>query len=162
VERWYALFTKPRAEHRVAEALAARGLDVWLPRLVYHDRQRRPTVRPFFPRYLFGRFDWEQAGMVNVQWTPGLTRVVTFDGRPAWLADERLDYLRERLDRLDGDDFLALKPGERVRVTGGPFRDLEAVFDRRLNGQERVAVLLDILGRPTVVVLSGAHVERIA
>jgi transcriptional antiterminator NusG len=162
VERWYAMFVKPRAEARVAETLAARGLETWLPILHYHTREGRPAWRPFFPRYLFARFDWENAGSLNIQWTPGLTRLVTFDGRPAWLADEQLAYLRGELDELDGDAFLSLKPGERVRVRRGPFRALDAVFDRRLNGQARVSVLLRILGRETPVVLDEADIERIA
>lgn len=160
--RWYPLYTKPRAEARVAEALSARGVEAWLPRLAFHDRQGTQVVRPFFPRYLFARLDWEEGGAVSVRWTPGLTSLVAFDGCPAWLADERMAYLRQRLDGLDGDAYMALKPGDRVRITSGPFRDLDAIFDRQLNGRERVAVLLEILGRPTVVRLGEDQVERIA
>jgi transcriptional antiterminator RfaH len=162
LERWHALYAKARAEERVGEALAARGVEVWVPRLAFHDRHGQWQVRPYFPRYLFARFDWERGGIGNIQWTPGLTRLVTFDGRPAALDDARLHYLRSRLETLDGDEFIALKPGERVRVKNGPFRDLEAVFDRRLNGQARVGVLLDILGRQTSVELAETDIERIA
>ena len=162
MEHWHALYAKPRSEERVAEALMARGVGVWVPRLVFHDRQGRRMVKAFFPRYLFARFDWESSGAVNVQWTPGLASLVTFDGRPAWLDDGRFDYLRGRLEHLDGDDFVAFKPGERVRVKRGPFREVEAVFDRRLNGPARVGVLLRILGRETPVVLHEGDIERIA
>lgn len=162
MERWYTLYAKPRAEQRVGEALVARGVEVWVPHIVYHGKRGTPLVKPFFPRYLFARFDWEHGGIGSIQWTPGLVRVLLFDGKPAWLPDEKVAYLSSRLEAINGDDFLAIKPGERVRVKQGPFRDVEAVFDRRLNGQQRVAVLLEILGRHTPVVLGIDDIERIA
>ena len=160
MQQWYALFTKPRMERRVADILDGRGIQVFVPLLYHHGKRGGWLAAPFFPRYLFALLDWEDAGLRAVQWTPGLTRVVTFDGRPAPMPPEKLQYLRERLDRLDGDDFLSLKVGERVRVKRGPFADVEAVFDGRLNGENRVAILLRILGRDTRVEVSGEDVER--
>jgi len=160
--RWHVLFTKPRMEHRVSETLAGRDIDVFLPVLWYHGKRGDLLDKPFFPRYLFARLDWEHTGVRDVQWTPGLTRVVAFMGKPAWLPDDRIAYLRDTLECLDGDAFLALKPGERVRIKRGPFAELEAVFDRQLNGERRVAVLLEILGRQTCVVLNAEDVDRIA
>jgi transcriptional antiterminator RfaH len=149
-------------EHRVAEALEARGVEVFAPVIEYHGRSGALLDKPFFPRYIFAHFDWDSEGYASVQWTPGLSCVVNFDGRPAWLEDEYVAYLRAELEVLDGDEFLALKPGERVRVTDGPFRDLEAIFAGRMNGEQRVAVLLEILGRPTRVEVDSDIVRRIA
>lgn len=161
--RWYALMAKPRQETRVAESLAARGLEVFLPSYRHRDRRSgRQQTRPFFPRYLFARFDWERTGWAAVQWTTGLSRVVTFDGRPAWLDEGLVGHWRERLARLDGDAFVRLKPGDRVRVQSGPFRDYEAVFDRHLNGESRVAILVDILGRKTSVQVPAMDVNLVA
>jgi len=162
VRRWYTLFTKPRCEVRVADILGGRDLEVFAPLIEYHGKRGDLLDKPFFPRYIFARFDWDCDGAASVQWTPGLTRVVTFDGHPAWLEDAQVDYLRSRLGQIDGDDFLRLKRGERVRVKSGPFRDLDAVFDKHLNGQARVAVLLHILGRKTRVILHAEEIARIA
>jgi hypothetical protein len=41
----------------------------------------------FSRRYIFARLDWEAAGVSDVKWTPGLTRVVTFQGEPAIMPD---------------------------------------------------------------------------
>lgn len=160
MQRWHVLFTKPRHEWRVADALDARGLEVYVPSFWYHGKRGTLLEQPFFPRYMFARLDWEETGLRGIQWTPGLTRVVAFDGQPAWLPDPNVDYLRRRLGNVDGDDFLRLKPGEPVRVKRGPFAELEAVFDSHLNGERRVAVLLRILGRHTRVILGADDVER--
>jgi len=162
VLRWHALFTKPRHEWRVADALQARDVEVFVPAFAYHGKRGNVLERPFFPRYIFARLDWESSGLRSIQWTPGLTSVVTFSGEPATLADEKVDYLRHRLGLMDGDAFLALKPGERVRVKRGPFADIEATFDGRLNGEARVAILLRILGRQTRVILNIDDIERTA
>jgi transcriptional antiterminator RfaH len=161
LHRWHVLFTKSRCERKVADVLDVRDIETYVPLMWHHGKRGNLLGLPFFPRYMFARLDWENTRMAGVQWTPGLTRVVTFDGQPAWLPDDKIDYLRRRLGDLDGDDFLRLKQGEAVRVTRGPFAELEAVFDAHLNGDKRVAVLLKILGRQTRVILGGEDVERL-
>lgn len=162
MQHWHALYTKPRMEARVADALEGRGIEVLAPMVMYHGKRGTLLDKPLFPRYVMARFDWEHDGRAGIQWTPGLTRVVTFDGRPAWLDDAEVDFLRRRLGELDGDAFVRLKAGQRVRVKQGPFRDFEAVFDGYLNGAERVAILLDILGRRTRVHLGVREIDQIA
>lgn len=120
------------------------------------------TKRPFFPRYMFAQFDWETAGWSEVKWLPGLTRVVDFDGRPAFLEDHQVSHLQGRLGGIDGDEFMRIKPGEPVKVVDGPFMDLEAVFDRQLNGEQRVAILIEILGRQTAVEVHRDAIRRVA
>ena len=149
-------------EWRVAAMLSARGIEVFAPMVHYHGRRGVPLERPLFPRYILGRFDWEHSGFASVQWTPGLSSVVTFDGQPAWLDDAEVAFLRAKLAHLDGDAFMRLKPGQSVRVKKGPFRDFEAIFDGYLNGAQRVAVLLEILGRRTRVCLALDEIERTA
>lgn len=160
MERWHALYTKARGERRVARALEARGLEVYAPVIRFTDRRGRRVERPFFPRYVLVRLDWEAEGAAGVRWTPGLVDVVRFEGEPAHLADRDVARLRSRMDALDGDAFMALRPGEPVRIVEGPFAGLDAVFERRLGGDDRVAVLLRILGRQTRATLPGAAVER--
>lgn len=162
MQRWFALFTKPRREFVVAVALEARGLEVFVPCIEYHGKTGNLLDKPFFPRYIFARFDWEHEGYGSVRWTHGLTRVVTFDGRPAVMADDQVAYLQRRLAALDGDEFLRMKPGTPVRVVEGPFKDMEAVFAGQMNGQGRVAVLLQVLGRETRVVMSAADIKGVA
>jgi len=53
------------------------------------------------------------------------------------------------------------KPGERVRIRGGPLRDLEAVFDRALSSQDRAMVLVGLLGRWTPCVIETDCLEKV-
>jgi len=149
-------------ELRVAGTLAGRDIEVFAPMVEYHGKRGALLEKPLFPRYILARFDWECSGFSSVQWTPGLASVVTFDGEPAWLDDAEVAYLQAKLTEIDGDAFLRIKPGQPVRVKKGPFRDFEAIFGGYLNGAERVAVLLEILGRRTKVCLPLGDIERSA
>jgi transcriptional antiterminator RfaH len=50
-----------------------------------------------------------------------------------------------------------LKAGEAVAITAGPFEGLQGVFETN-SGEERVAILLDVLGQARRVVLARANV----
>lgn len=93
-----------------------------------------------------------------------MNRVVSFGAQPAVVADEVLDWLKCRLAQLDSSDYfrgLPLQPGDRLRLVKGPLRDMEAVFDQRLSSQDRVRVLLEILGRLTACDVDLACLRRI-
>lgn len=156
--RWHALFTKPRMERRVGEALDGKGIEVFVPLFAYHGKQGTPLLKPFFPRYVFARFDWT-TDPGSVRWTPGLTSIVMFEGRPAVVPGDLIDGLKDQLAALDGDAFLRPKPGDRIRISSGPLKDMQAVFDTRLGERGRVVVLLEILGRETRVEIDERRID---
>jgi len=162
VKSWYALFTKPRKEHQVADALAEKGIETYVPTICVRTRRRGRVRRAFFPRYIFARIDFDTIGISVVRWTPGLSNIVNFDGRPAWVPDEIIERLKARLDDMNAveegqDSAPQFRPGDRVRILDGPFKDFDAVFDRHLSGSDRVRVLLDVLGRITKCELEASQ-----
>jgi transcription antitermination factor NusG len=58
-------------------------------------------------------------------------------------------------------DPAVAKAGDIVRIREGLFAGLEAVFYRELKGSERVAVLLEILGRETRLVLPSEIIAKL-
>jgi transcription antitermination factor NusG len=53
-----------------------------------------------------------------------------------------------------------LRPGDEVEIAGGAFFGLAAVVTRVMPGRQRVAVLLDFLGRQTTVELDRGQLAR--
>ena len=53
------------------------------------------------------------------------------------------------------------RSGDLLVIREGPFSGLQAVFEHKMKGSERVAVLLNILGRQTRLVLPDEMVGRI-
>ncbi len=164
---WLTLYTKPKLERRVCDALQARNVEAYLPVVLQfstHLRQREHV--PFFPCYLFAQVDPESTAYAELAWTPGLRRVVRFDGRPAWLPAAVIAGLREHLDELERHGYFSpgckFQPGDRVRIQSGPLKDLDAVFDRALSKEGRVRILLNFIGRFTACEVEASCLSRVA
>ena len=167
MEAWYALYTKPHSEHRVAYALAARGFTAFLPLLA-----ARPTERAvaLFPSYLFVHCDLETTGISALEWLPGLCRVLSFEGKPAVVPDQAIEMIRAELRRIEEAGGLPrhpFKPGDEVIVEKGPLAGLRGVFQGPVGPAERVNILLHFLGQANraevpvgMLRLSGEEHER--
>ena len=165
MHHWYALHTKPRKEHQVHNHLVAQGIEAYLPVIVRpYSRGRATWEQPFFSRYLFGRLDLAQTPLSAVNWLPGMSRVVSFGGQPAVVPDPVIGWLRGHLAGMETVDYhtgLPLRRDDRVRVTEGPLRGLEGIFDQRLSGDERARILVELLGRLTACELPLEWVMRV-
>jgi transcriptional antiterminator RfaH len=147
VTPWYALFTKWRYEYQVDRILSGKGLETYVPSI--RVRQRGKTVRrPFFPRYMFVQVDLDEVGLSEIQWTPGLTRIVSLAGLPTQVPESIIDRLKQRLTEYEreGTFVSPFSQGDRVRIKSGPLRDFDAVFDQHLSSAERVWILVNVLG----------------
>ena len=149
MEQWYTLHTKPNAEQWVATALRERGLQIYLPQIAGFKSPQQSVKKPFFPCYLFAKIDLNIIGAPQLQWTPGLRRVVAFDNRPIPLADEVIELIQVKLGEIEASangPAHNFKPGEAVQIITGPFKDMLAIFEGPATPSQRVQVLLTILG----------------
>jgi transcription antitermination factor NusG len=158
VEHWYTLHTKPRKERMVRDLLSGRGIESYLPMLKPRHRcgSTARCEKPFFPRYLFARLDLQVIPMSSVNWSQGMTSVVSFGGQPAVVPDGVIHWLRARLAQANGEDYhdgLPLVPNTPMRVVEGPLAGMEAIFDRRLSSAGRARVLIQLLGQLTTAEL---------
>jgi len=161
MEHWYALYSKPHKEHQVSGVLESKGLETYLP-TVRVRKNGRGKIEPFFSCYLFARFDPADA-FSEICWTPGLRRVVSFGGHPTVVPNEVITSIRKRLAQIGELNHQAdrLKQGDRVAITAGPLRDINAVFDESLSPGDRACVLVEFLGRWTRCQVSLDHLERL-
>jgi transcriptional antiterminator RfaH len=151
---WCCARTKPKHEHIAAANLSRNlGLEIFNPRLQVERATRRGVVRasePLFPCYIFvqcGSGSWN-----DIRYTTGVSSLVHFGGRIPSIPDAVIDELKEC---FDAEEPLALEdrllPGAAVSIADGAFCGFEAIVLRSLPAKRRVQVLLDILGRPTLV-----------
>jgi len=73
---------------------------------------------------------------------------------------EVVELIRHRLERIDEIGYPDLRSGDRVRITTGPFRELEAVFDRPLPSADRVSILLRALGQLTSIEIDRSAIVQ--
>jgi len=162
MERWYAVHTKPNAEYQTATALRRRGVETYIPELESPKHRNGRGKKPFFPCYLFARVDFEVTCLSQLQWTPGLRRVVAFDDHPVPLEDEVINLMRRKLNGGSAYDQSAhdFHPGETVRITDGPLQGMMAIFEGPSTPAERVHVLLTFLGRARRAQVSTSDLEN--
>jgi len=160
-KRWYLVYAKPRQEELAKENLERQGYQSYLP-LIRNPRRRlgRRVIRiePMFPRYLFIRLDTETDNWAPIRSTVGVSKLVRFGMHPSPVPDELIEYLRSR-DNSAGVQDLPMhvfKKGQKVVIEEGPFRGYEGIYMAR-TGQERVLVLLDIVGRTAKAQVNLEH-----
>jgi transcriptional antiterminator RfaH len=97
----------------------------------------------------------------SIRSTIGITRLVTNGDVPAVVPQAIIEGLKRRED-ANGFVQLERRPrfasGDKIRVREGAFCDALGLFDG-ITGQERVAILLDLLGRKVRVVLGMDVIE---
>ena len=158
--RWYVVQTHINSEAKAASHLARQGFGVYFPRYLKrrsHARKVDTVARPLFPRYLFVAIDLATQRWRSIQSTMGVSHLVSWRDSPASVHDDVVGALKQR---EDDSGFIRLErrvrfsPGDTVRVLEGAFTDSLALVEG-ISDRERVAILLDFLGRK-VRVLVGA------
>jgi transcriptional antiterminator RfaH len=161
--KWYAIRTKVNREKDVEKRLTDFNLEVFLPWM----RTRRRigsrfhwVLAPLFPGYVFCHLDMVVSGKA-ARYSPGVKDFLTFGSRIAEVSEDIIQTLRGRCPGGIAEiDPVSAKPGDVVRISEGPFAGLEAIFEQKLKGSERVAVLLEILGRQTRIVLRSETIAK--
>jgi transcriptional antiterminator RfaH len=163
--QWFVLQTNPKQEDRAYSNLRCWGVEALHPKM----KTRRVNefsgaltyiTKPLFPRYIFARFDARKQ-LANISFTRGVHHVVSFGGQPTPVEEDVIQIISSRIDDNGfvkiGDQ---LKPGDKVVINAGPLRDFEGVFERELNDQERISVLLTTISYQGRVVVSRDILAR--
>jgi transcriptional antiterminator RfaH len=138
---WYLVRTKPGKERWVHDQLSGILTAVFLPLLQMRSR-RASAVVPLFPCYIFAQFELAER-YFEVKYMPGVNGLVSAGRDPLAIPVTVVEEIKQR--GVNGVVTIEQKPfvkGDRVRVVEGPFRDMDAVFERYLSGADRVAILL--------------------
>jgi transcriptional antiterminator RfaH len=163
--QWYVVHTNPKQEDRADSNLRVWGVETLHPKFKTRRVNEFTGVpsyitKPLFPRYIFARFDARKQ-FAKISFTRGVHHVVSFGGQPTPVEEEIIQIISARIDPNGfvevGDK---LKQGDKVVIKGGPLRDFEGVFERELNDNERISVLLTTISYQGRVVVKRELLER--
>lgn len=152
---WYAAQLKPNSEAIARRNLLQQGVGVFAPFEVVTERRGSRLAKvnkSLFPGYLFVSFDREAMRWRTINSTYGVSRLVAFGNEgPTEVPGTLISALRQRCDQ-DGRLIAApqFENGDQVRLINGPFADFVGTIDE-LNAEQRIWVLLDVLGKGTRV-----------
>jgi len=161
--QWYAAYTRANHEKHVADQLAGRGVESYLPQYesVRKWKDRKVQLRmPLFPGYVFVRLALQNR--LKVLQVPGVAYIVGFAGRPTAVPEEEFARIRGLLQKgLRAEPHRYLEAERRVRVRSGPLEGMEGIVVRRKNGN-RLVISLELIQRAVAVDLDGADLEALA
>lgn len=144
-KKWYAVHTRSHHESKVADLVAAKGIETFLP---LRTLQRRWKDRnklidfPLFPGYVFVKMPLLEKNKV-VQ-TPSVVRLVG-SHRPESMPEEQVMAVRRFLqEEIAFDPYPYLHPGQEVEVIRGPLKGIRGILvDRK--GRYRLIVNLPLI-----------------
>jgi transcriptional antiterminator RfaH len=160
---WYVVQTQPNAESKAVAHLGRQGFATYLPR--YQKRRRHArrvdmVAAPLFPRYLFVEIDMAIQRWRSIYSTIGVSRLICAGEVPTPAPDHVVATLKGREDAA-GFIQLERRPlfrvGDKIRIREGLFSDCLGLYDG-MPDRDRVAVLLDLLGRKVRVLLDAEAV----
>jgi transcription antitermination factor NusG len=159
---WHAVYTRHQHEKMVAQILASKGLETFLPLYAAAHRWKDRTKvvsSPLFPCYVFLKARGDRP--LNILTTPGVHGIVSSAGRPLTIPGNEIEDLRLAVGSgAPMQPHRMLMRGDRVRVKAGSLTGLEGILIRHKNVC-RVILSVDILGKAAAVEVDALLLERV-
>ena len=145
-KKWLVVILKPNAYDLATRNLEQQGFEIFLPKMTVTSRKNNKFLSKkiyLFPGYMFVSFDPEilKWGVINN--TYGVSKILSFNGKPALISSDIILALKYRyssdVSSLENDN---LKKGDRIKMIAGPFANFLAKVESS-EGSSRMWVLLE-------------------
>lgn len=148
---WYALYTKPRKEQKVAQQLDQLGFTVYLPLKTelrqWSDRKKK-VISPLFTSYVFIQIEESKRDTVFV--IDGILNYVFWLGKPAVIRDEDMEVMRNTINQPNTEVLIThLQSGQQLQIQQGAFKGQEALVEFISN--QKAHLFLPSLGMKLVI-----------
>jgi transcription antitermination factor NusG len=159
---WSVIHTQPKCEHLAAALmLGLPGVETYCPRIKFQRNTRRGKVwfiEALFPSYFFARFV-PATSIRAVKHSQNVIRIVDFGGQMSPVPDSVIQIIREEMDgQIIKEIHIGVKVGDTVELTEGPMRGLKGIVNSIRNGDDRVKILMEFLGRESLVEVKSSHI----
>lgn len=160
-QAWFAVYTTPRHEKRIAQHLSTREIEHFVPlyraQRRWNDGSRVTLELPLFPSYVFVRIP--MARRSRVLDIPGVLYIVEGIGKePAILPEADIDLLRRGLFQCNAEPHPYLTAGQRAVIRSGPLSGMQGIVVRTKGGC-RVVLSLDLIRESIAVEVSSEDLE---
>jgi transcriptional antiterminator RfaH len=163
--RWLVAYTKPRMEQVALQNLERQAFEAYVPLYKKFKKTETgsiPVFEPMFPRYIFFRPSKAEQSIESVRSTKGISNVVRFGHEPGVVSADMVAILKSfeaEQNQATPEALSQLKAGQKVKLKHVVLGNMEGLV--QTVSSKRVAVLLEILGRPTLVQLEHHQVEMV-
>lgn len=159
--RWYPIYTRSRAEKKAYEELTRKGIFSYLPlkkNIKQWSDRKKIVDEPLIKSYLFVYISSKEYSEVLM--TNGVARFLYFSGNIASIPEQQINDLKlllatdAELEVFDYD----IRPGQRVLIKAGPFKDMIAEMVS-LHNKQRIILRLHNMGYAIEINTSIGFVE---
>ena len=152
MKHWYLIQFKPNSYRLAERNLHRQGFETFLPMQKITRRKASRFVsdlKPLFPGYMFVSVNFDLAPWRTINSTIGVSKLVSFEGKPKPLPIQLISGLMLRCD-VSGTLLppKSLNEGDSVEMLTGPFANFIATVDT-IDPEQRIWVLLDFMGQKT-------------
>lgn len=165
---WFVIYCKSRKDDVAERNLLRQGFEIYRPlinRFSSNNKSRvkRIIIESLFPRYLFLNVDPEKQSLTPITYTLGVVGFVKFGDRYSTVTDSVINKIKllESEQQINSEKTSIYKSGESVFINGEGFSDIKATFCE-MRGDDRVVVLLKMLGRMSTILVPTECVSRVA
>jgi transcription antitermination factor NusG len=162
-DKWFALYTRPRAEKLVYQRLIEAGIETFLPLQktirVWSDR-RKIVEKPLLSSYIFVRTNSKCFPVIYK--TNGVVKFISFEGLPVSIPCKQIDNLRLLVNsdaeiEVSSERFAA---GDNVEVVSGSLIGLTGELIK-IGTHNRVVVRIDRLDQNLILKIPKAFLKKI-
>ena len=164
MEKWYVINTKPHSEFKVINYLNYNNIQTFMPKILLnrsHAGKKDKVIKPLFPSYLFAAIDINNSSFRKINNTFGVKSILGYGKEPAEVYNVVIDGLMEITDSeglVKNIDKSYYNIGQEIKIYDGPFMGFVGKFCG-MKDDQRVMILLNILGRNLKLPLPGMHVS---
>ncbi len=159
---WYAVYTKPRWEKKVAGLLTRKNIESYCPlnkvQRQWSDR-KKIVMEPLFQSYVFVNVSNLEQTMVRE--TSGVLNFVYWLQKPAVIREEEIDVIKRFLNEYHHVQVekSTVNLNDKVRIIGGPLMMREGNVLEIKN--KTVKVLLPTMGYTLVAEIEKINLEKV-
>lgn len=159
---WYAVYTKPRWEKKVASLLESKGIEYYCPlnKVVKQWSDRKKIVlEPLFKSYVFVQVaEKEKWELLKIS---GIVNYVHWLGKPAKIKESEIDTIKKFLNEFDSVDVVeATSPiNSKVKIKNGVLMNYQGIL-LNVSGN-RASVKIESMGLQLTALFDRNNIELI-
>lgn len=146
---WYIVYTRSRAEKKIALQLENESISYFLPlhkELRQWSDRKKWVEEPLFPSYIFVHV--HKKDILLVLGIFGVLYHLTINGTAVTLTDKRMLEIKRAVECKDLLEVVSgsLLPGEMITLKNGPLKGMKGIVVHK-EGQHHILVAIEELGK---------------
>ncbi len=162
-KKWYAIYTRSRAEKQVYKQLLNNGIEAYLPlqkvMRQWSDRKKK-VEEPLFRSYVFVHIDKkEYHHAINVL---GAVCYVTFEGKPVSIPEYQINNLKLLIDHAADIKVSSkrFKKGETLEIQNGSMKGLRGELIQ-YSKKNRLVIRMEGIQQNLLINLPEFYLEKV-